>query len=75
MAFNAFGKKKDEPIDDERKLLCTEPGCGRRWTVDLGRPMCSYHQWSNQKPATMRDISNLLPSETKEPQWYDRDAF
>ena len=50
MTFNAFGKKKDEPIDDERKLLCTEPGCGRRWTVDLGRPMCSYHQWKDDKP-------------------------
>ena len=50
MAFNGCRTKKEEPIDDDRKLLCTEPGCGQRWTIDLGRPLCSYHQWKDDKP-------------------------
>jgi hypothetical protein len=50
MAFNGFGTKKEQPIDDTRHLLCTEPGCGQRWTVNLGKPMCSYHQWKDDKP-------------------------
>ena len=50
MAFNGFRSKKDEPIDDTRHLLCTEPGCGQRWSINLGKPMCSYHQWKDNKP-------------------------
>ena len=50
MAFNDFRNKRDEPIDDTRHLLCTEAGCGMPWTINLGRPLCSKHQWKDDKP-------------------------
>jgi hypothetical protein len=68
--------RKENPQEEYDRLMCTVAGCKRRWTVDMGRPMCSQHQWSDQKPATMRDIANLLPSEPKTvEQWWDKDAF
>ena len=42
--------QKDSPLDDTRHLLCTEPGCGQTWTINLGKPLCSYHQWKDDKP-------------------------
>lgn len=50
MAFNGFRTKKDEPIDDDRKLLCTVSGCQNLWSVDIDRKRCSYHQWIDRKP-------------------------
>lgn len=29
------------PVD--HRLLCRAPGCGRRWTCDFGKPLCSEH--------------------------------
>ena len=34
-----------EQADPYVRLLCTEPGCGRRWTVQLDKPQCSFHAW------------------------------
>jgi len=77
MTFRAnLATKKDKLESEFDRLMCTVAGCTRRWTVDMGRPMCSEHQWSDKKPATMRDIAALLPSEPKTvEQWYDKDAF
>lgn len=68
-------QKQESGFDEVQKLMCTVAGCTRRWTVDMGRPMCSQHQWSDQKPATARDIANLLPKEVEVPQWWNKDAF
>ena len=53
MALNNYknNAKKDESVDDGRSLLCTEPGCGRRWSINLGSPKCSFHQWNDGKRA------------------------
>ena len=38
--------EQQEPEDDGyKRLLCTDPGCGRRWSVNLGKPLCSFHAW------------------------------
>lgn len=47
----AKANKTEQPDDDYRALLCTEPGCGRRWSVNLGAPKCSMHQWPDSKKA------------------------
>jgi hypothetical protein len=36
---------KNEQFDDYKTLLCTVPGCGRKWTVKIESPQCSFHQW------------------------------
>ena len=61
MTFAKPEKKNDAQPDESQKLLCTYPGCQNRWSIDLGRPMCSYHQWGNQKATTS----------SKSKQWYE----
>lgn len=37
--------KKAETTEEIQTLKCAMPGCFNVWTVDLGRGMCSVHQW------------------------------
>ena len=65
-------KKDQKPIDDGSELMCSVPGCNKRWTVHISgdRPKCSHHQWSGEKPS--RNPASLLPKEPKTvAQWYD----
>lgn len=36
---------KKAEIEEVQPLRCAMPGCFNVWTVDLGRGMCSVHQW------------------------------
>jgi hypothetical protein len=48
MALTNFKKTSQEAsFDDGKELLCTHGGCGMRWSVNFGRPLCSYHQWGS----------------------------
>ena len=31
--------------DNGASLMCTEGGCGRRWSIQIEGPRCSAHQW------------------------------
>jgi hypothetical protein len=69
-------KKDQKPIDDGSELMCSVPGCNKRWTVHISgdRPKCSHHQWSGEKPS--RNPASLLPKEPKTvAQWYDKEDF
>jgi hypothetical protein len=33
--------------NEESKLMCSVNGCPNRWSINMGRPMCSAHQWSS----------------------------
>jgi hypothetical protein len=49
MSF-AKPKTNDNFADDEyKRLLCSTPGCGLPWSVQIDRPMCSFHQWGTTK--------------------------
>ena len=48
MIRNRFDESQDHdrpPVASglDRSLLCTSPGCGRVWTCDFGRRLCSEH--------------------------------
>ena len=51
--------------NDESSLQCSMPGCTDRWSVNIGRPLCSYHQWgkspikTEQRDITQEDIANI----------------
>jgi len=51
--------------DDTKHLLCATPGCGRRWSINIERPMCSLHQWgsmptrSEPRELTQADRDNI----------------
>jgi hypothetical protein len=49
MAITNYKKQVEQPDDDYRSLLCTEPGCGRPWSVKIDKPKCSRHQWPDIK--------------------------
>ena len=69
-------KKDQKPIDDGSELICSMPGCNKRWTVHISgdKPKCSHHQWSGEKPS--RNPATLLPKEPKTvAQWYDKEDF
>ena len=72
MSFAKPETKKD-PLDEVQRLMCSVPGCPKRWSVHMEgqRPMCSEHQWSGSKPATRRDIAALLPSTPPVRHWTD----
>jgi hypothetical protein len=77
MSFKSnLTEKKESSQAEIDRLMCSVAGCNRRWSVHMGRPMCSEHQWSDKQPATKRDLAALLPSNPKTvDQWYNKDAF
>lgn len=72
MTFAKPEKKQESSMDEMQRLMCSVPGCNRRWTVHISgdKPKCSHHQWSGEKPS--RNPASLLPKEPKTvAQWYD----
>jgi len=72
MTFAKPEKKQESSFDEEQRLMCSVPGCNKRWTVHISgdKPKCSHHQWSGEKPS--RNPATLLPKEPKTvAQWYD----
>jgi hypothetical protein len=61
MAITKFAKPIEQ--DNFRELLCAIPGCGARWSVNFGKPMCSLHQWG-QYP--VRSESRSLTQEERD---------
>ena len=65
MALTNFKKQKQESNfeDEYQRLMCSEAGCSRRWTVMVDRPKCSKHQWQTDvehfpSVPVMREIGN-----------------
>jgi len=76
MTFAKPEKKQESSMDEMQRLMCSVPGCNKRWTVHISgdRPKCSHHQWSGEKPS--RNPATLLPKEPKTvAQWYDKEEF
>lgn len=58
--------KKAQATEDYVTLNCSYPGCGRRWSVDIGSPKCSFHQWgSAPKPRVDSRPTRVFSSEEK----------
>jgi hypothetical protein len=76
MSFkDKYSTKQDDGFDEVQRLMCSVAGCPKRWSVNMGRPMCSEHQWGDKKPATKRDIAVLLPSPPVKHWQDDGEAF
>ena len=76
MTFAKPEKKQESSMDEMQRLMCSVPGCNKRWTVHISgdKPKCSHHQWSGEKPS--RNTATLLPKEPKTvAQWYDKEDF
>jgi hypothetical protein len=58
-------KKQEADFDNGKDLVCTHPGCGMPWSINIERPLCSYHQWGvypsrvEQREQTQADKANV----------------
>lgn len=66
-AFRELSKQKPVQDDGYGKLLCTEPGCGHRWSVNVDRPYCTYHASGK----TSESYASLASSVHSEDQNHD----
>ena len=60
MALTNFkNNAQDAGFDEMQRLMCSSAGCSNRWTIQIDRPMCSFHQWgTSSKPKS--DIHKVL---------------
>lgn len=56
----AKANKTEKFDDDYARLLCSVSGCGKRWTIQIDRPMCSFHQWGPQKEQPKKVVAKPL---------------
>jgi hypothetical protein len=60
-------KKDQKPIDDGSELMCSVPGCNKRWTVHISgdKPKCSKHQWEKnasdyKRPVVAKTVTQTI---------------
>lgn len=55
MALTNFKNNVYKPSDDEEysRLLCSVPGCSKPWSVNMGSPKCSFHQWGKTEKSSI----------------------
>ena len=72
MALTNFkNNTQDAGFDEVSRLMCSVPGCQSRWTVQIDRPMCSFHQWgTSSKPKS--DIQKVLKTPPVQ-HWNEKD--
>ena len=76
MSFAKPTPKQESSFDEEQKLMCSVPGCPKRWTVHLSgdKPKCSEHQWAKDPAEYRRPIVAKPVSQTVQ-QWYEKEDF
>lgn len=59
-------KKADTQDEAVQSLGCTHPGCRMLWTIDIGRKLCSLHQWgSSPEPKPEERQTRFFTKEEK----------
>jgi len=56
-----------ETPDETHRLMCSVNGCNNRWSVNMGSPKCSFHQWGPKtQNSTTKVVSNWYEKENHE---------
>ena len=60
MTFAKPTPKQESTFDEMQRLMCSVPGCPKRWTVHISgeRPKCSEHQWAKDPAEYRRSIAD-----------------
>jgi hypothetical protein len=68
MLSNFKNVKQESEFDETQRLMCSVPGCGKRWSIHLDgdKPKCSDHQW---KPSFVPPITQAVQ------HWQDGGVF
>ena len=61
-AFREIARQKPDGDDGFARLLCTEPGCGHRWSVYMDRPLCSFHAFP-RTGTRYESMESIVPSD------------
>ena len=64
MALTKFNEIEDSSHNKSDDLLCRVPGCNNLWSVNMGKPMCSNHQWG---PKTQGSSTKIIDA------WYNKE--
>ena len=77
MSFAKPETKREDNFDAEQRLMCSAPGCNKRWTVHMEgeKPKCSKHQWEKQDYKAP-DLKEVFKNSSPVKHWQDdRDEF
>jgi len=72
-----FAKPTAKPEEKEvYSSYCSVLGCPNLWAVQIDKPMCSFHQWSNtEKPRKPPILANYPRKVKTVSTWYDEVEF
>ena len=72
MAITKFTQQKDDAFDDVQRLMCSVPGCTKRWLVHMEgeKPKCSKHQWEKQDYKAP-DLKEVFKNSRPVKHWQD----
>jgi len=76
MTFAKPNPKQESHLDEVQKLMCSVPGCPKRWTVHVSgdKPKCSEHQWGKEKTTYSHPTIEKSVTQTVQ-QWYEKEEF
>jgi hypothetical protein len=60
-------KNLNVPVNDDseyQRLMCSVNGCQNRWSVNMGSPKCSFHQWGAKLQNSTTKVVDV---------WYDKE--
>jgi hypothetical protein len=68
--------KQESGFDEMQRLMCSVPGCGKRWSVllDGDKPKCSQHQWGKETTTYSHPTIEKSVTQTVQ-QWYEKEEF
>jgi hypothetical protein len=72
MTFAKPETKREDNFDAEQRLMCSVPGCNKRWSVHMegDKPKCSKHQWEKQD-YKMPDLKEVFKNSNPVKHWQD----
>lgn len=72
MTFAKPETKREDNFDAEQRLMCSVPGCNKRWSVHIEgeKPKCSKHQWEKQDYKAP-DLKEVFKNSSPVKHWQD----
>ena len=72
MAITKFTQQRDDSFNDVQRLMCSAPGCNKRWSVHMEgeKPKCSKHQWQKED-YKMPDLKEVFKNSSPVKHWQD----
>jgi hypothetical protein len=72
MSFAKPEVKREDSFDAQQRLMCSVPGCNKRWSVHMEgeKPKCSKHQWQKED-YKMPNLKEVFKNSSPVKHWQD----